>query len=809
MEATNRNNTFPNDRDNPVPAAEEGGGDLEGPILESILPEGELSPFEVLAAKLPIPLVWMRPDGTVTYTNREAASVTGYAVEEMLGRPFWLEVIHPEDRHRLTQTLRKAGTHGQAETSVRFQAQDGTMRRVDVYLQPVGEGDEVGGALLDVTEQDEVAAALHQSEMLYQTFLEQSPVGIAHLDAEGVVTFESHQLRTITGEDADAAWIGRALHDIERLDPRLPPLVAQMLAQGGAFAGEDFVVLRSEGKRRIAQVYGAAIQHPEDGIVGGVLMLFDITEEHEREAELRVLRRYDEAGLALRDAALSASAPHAFLDEAMRVLGATARADLALALLQDKSGEDYEEQARWSRYADLPTRKVQVSAPAWEALVRREASVGEVEALSELLGDGEAILLPFATDKEQAGGLVLARIDPAAELWSDAERNALGNLRVLFETLWNWMLVEARYRQVVSSVEDSLFSFSFDEEGERAYSFATRQMEAITGYSTDELLAGGLSWRDQVVFEEDREAVAKHEQTLKDEHESRLVYRIRTAQGGIRWLRESATPGRDRSGHVVAGILSDVTEAKEAEATLIQAKQDAESATRMKSTFLATMSHEIRTPLGAISGFADLLMEEVAEMGDAPPVVTEFASTIRTSTKNVLRLVNDLFDLASLQSGRIYVDRAPVALDPVLTQVARTHEGTLDERGVGLVLDLAPGDPIVLGEAKRLAQVAEHLVSNAVKFTEEGEVRIATTLTDTDARLVVADTGIGIAPDYFDELFEPFSQGDNRLNRNYEGSGLGLAIVKRLVGAMNGTIDVKSTQGEGTTVTVTLPRADG
>jgi signal transduction histidine kinase len=221
------------------------------------------------------------------------------------------------------------------------------------------------------------------------------------------------------------------------------------------------------------------------------------------------------------------------------------------------------------------------------------------------------------------------------------------------------------------------------------------------------------------------------------------------------------------------------------------------------------MSHEIRTPLGTISGFADLLMEEVEEMGEVPPVVTEFAQTIRTSSQKVLRLVNDIFDLASLQSGRLYVDLAPVALHPLLVEVARSHEAALDAHGVRLTLDLAGGDPIVLGEATRIEQVAGQLVSNAVKFTEDGEVRVATTLTDTAVQVTVTDTGIGIEPDYLGELFEPFSQEDNRLNRDYEGSGLGLAIVKRLVEAMKGTIEVASTKGEGTTFTVTLPRADG
>ncbi len=764
--------------------------------------------FEALARDLPVPLVCMRPDGTLMYTNREAAQLTGYPIAAMLGRPFWLEVTYSEDRHRLTSALRAAARDGHAETSVRFQTKDSAMHRIDVHLRRIGGGDEICGVIVDVTEQDEVAAALFQSEMLYQTFLEQSPIGIAHLDAEGIVTFENHRLRTVTGEDAAAAWIGRTLNEIGHLDERVHPLSARMLAEGTSFAEDEFVIVRSDGSRRYAQIHGAAIRHPENGIIGGVLMLFDVTEEYEREEELRVLQRYDIAGLALRDAAF-ASNHHTFLGEAARILGATALAERVLVVLPDEGADGYIERARWACDPEDTTAPLRLDTEAWNALSQGDTNAVQPNAVAELAGGKDVVVLPFATEDEQAGMLLLVSAREESECWVPAERRALRRLGVLFETLWGWMLAEARYRQVVSSVEDSLFSFAFTEDGERCYSFATQQMETLTGYSTEELLAGDLSWSREVVYAEDREAVAQHDHLLRNGHESRLVYRIRTAQGGIRWLRESATPGRDRSSlAVVAGTLSDVTEAKEAETSLIQAKQDAESATRMKSTFLATMSHEIRTPLGAISGFAELLLEEVEAMDYSPPEVTEFASTIRTSTKKVLRLVNDLFDLASLQSGRIYVDRAPVALHPIITQVALGHAKTLAEHGVDLAVDLAVSDPIVLGEARRIEQVAEHLLSNAVKFTEEGRVRIATGVREGTVHITVEDSGIGIAPDYIEDLFEPFSQEDHRLNRNYEGSGLGLAIVKRLVEAMNGTITVESRKGEGTRFEVTLPRAD-
>ena len=797
MSATNRNPLVPNGR-----RYLEGG---EGSSTGVAAGHGA---FELLARHLPVPLVCMESDGTLIYANEAAARLTGQEAEAAVGRPLWLEITHPEDRHRLTSALRSAFREGHAETNVRFQTSTGTMRRASVHFQRAGGEAYVAGVFLDVTEHDEVTAALLQSETLYHTFLEQSPVGIAHLDAEGVVTFENHRLRTITGEDADASWLGRALTKIDALNDGLRAPIARMLAEGDPFTADHLAVVHSDGQRRIAQVHGAAIRHPDEGIIGGVLMLTDVTEEREREEELRVLQRYDQAGLALRDAALASTAePHGFLDAVARILGETGGADRAAVLLPEEGGNGYSEQAGWRRTPDDSVPQLRLDEEVWALLSESDPTLPLPEAVAETVA-GDAVVLPFTVEGKPGGMLLLTARD--GDAWMPAERRALRRLGVLFETLWGWMLAEARYRQVVSSVEDSLFSFTFGDDGERCYSFATRQMESLTGYAPDELLACDLPWVEEVVYADDRDAVAKHEDRLRAGHESRLVYRICTAQGVLRWLQESATPGRDRMGHVVvAGILSDVTEAKEAEATLIQARQDAESAMRVKATFLATMSHEIRTPLGAISGFAELLLEEVEALSNVPPEITEFASTIRTSTKKVLRLVNDLFDLASLQSGRIYVDRAPVALHPIVTQVAGGHAAALAERDVALEFDLAPGDPIVLGEAPRIEQIVEHLVSNAAKFTEAGHVRIATGVDETAVRITVEDTGIGIEPDYMAELFEPFSQEDNRLNRNYEGSGLGLAIVKRIVEAMNGTIAVTSERGTGTRFDVTLPRADG
>ena len=764
----------------------------------------------------PVALVRLGADGTPLYANREIERLTGYERAALRSYKAWLEPIHPEDRHRMTTALRTVSREGRAVAHVRFQRQDGVVRKGELHLQRAAKSNEIDAVLLDVTAQDEVETALMQNEALYQIFLEQSPVGVVHLDREGVVTFENHRLRMMTGEAPEDAWIGRPLDTIERLDARLHGHIRAMLDEGEAFDEAPFLFTRPDDERRFLRIHGSPIRHPEQGIVGGALMLFDTTSEREREEELRVFRRYDQAEPPLRNAALTLASSHAFLDEAARILGETARADQVFVLLPDEDADAYAEEIRWTREPERSLVPLRLDVEAWPDLgagrviyAREELTSPEARALLDAIGGREAVALPFVTESEQVGMLLLGRTGEAPERWSPIERRALSRLSALFETLWSWLRAEARYRQVVTTIEDGLFSFTFSREGGREYSLATRQVQELTEHAVDALLEGRLDWLEGVVFETDRPAVEEHERALREGQESRLVYRIQTPDGTIRWLRESATPAQDRAGRmVVAGVLSDVTEAKEAEADLVRAKQDAEAANRMKSTFLATMSHEIRTPLGAINGFAELLQEEVQELGEAPPEVLEFTDAIRSSTKKVLRLVNDLFDLSRLQTGRLSVEHAPVPFHPILTRIASLTEPKCAERGLDLRLDLADSEPIVVGDAQRIEQTVEQLVSNALKFTEAGYIRLATRVDDGAVRLCVEDTGIGIDPDYRAELFVPFSQEDNRLNRDYEGSGLGLAIAKRLVEAMDGTLEVESTKGDGSTFTVTLPRAN-
>ena len=415
--------------------------------------------------------------------------------------------------------------------------------------------------------------------------------------------------------------------------------------------------------------------------------------------------------------------------------------------------------------------------------------------LREALGAEHALAL--AVDGEVPAALVVGRARP----WRPADRAAAERLAALVTTLWGRAEAEDRFARTVADLDDALFTVAHDAAGRRRYTFASPQVEALTGLDPDAVLAGDADWA-ALVHDGDRAAFEAHDARLRSGRPSSVDVRVRVGGEAV-VLRERATPSRDAAGRAVAGgLLADVTAQHEAREHVERARRVAERAAHTRMAFLRTMSHELRTPLGVIRGFAELLAHEVEGLA-APPEVAEFSDTIQSAADRALRLVSDLLDLSRLETEALELQSLPVALGPLVAAVAGRHRPALAERGVAL--DVGAVDAEALGDPARVEQVVDQLVSNAAKFTDRGAVSVSVSVGGGAVRVEVADTGLGMPADVLDAVFEPFVQGDARVNRRFEGSGLGLAIARRLAEQMGGGLEATSAEGEGSAFALTLP----
>ncbi|HEX4946919.1 MAG TPA: response regulator [Blastocatellia bacterium] len=365
---------------------------------------------------------------------------------------------------------------------------------------------------------------------------------------------------------------------------------------------------------------------------------------------------------------------------------------------------------------------------------------------------------------------------------------------------------EARYDALMQASNTVFWRAS--PQGE--WIFGARLWNEFTGQTNEEMT--GWGWL-AALHPDDREATRlRWQQAQATQTQFQTEFRVRMQDGTYRWFSVGGIPIRNDDGSVRewVGANNDIHERKQAElereellARESTARAEAENANRAKDEWLALVSHELRTPLNAMLGYARLLS---AHPHDSLPKLVEIINIIKRNGERQNELINDLLDMARLMSGKLHLDIALVDLHTLIDEALATLRPAATARQITLETDLGAVDYLV-GDASRLQQVINNLLTNAVKFTPVGgRVTLVLRQTADAVQLSVRDTGEGIAPDFLPYLFDRFSQRDTSRSRRHGGLGLGLALVKHLVELHGGSIKAESAGlGRGATFTVTLP----
>jgi PAS domain S-box-containing protein len=367
---------------------------------------------------------------------------------------------------------------------------------------------------------------------------------------------------------------------------------------------------------------------------------------------------------------------------------------------------------------------------------------------------------------------------------------------------------ERRFRLMVESVVDYAI-FTLDAEG-RVTSW-NAGAQRILGYGADEIIGRHLTQFYPHESTSQGNARLELEAAAAAGRFEEEGWRVRKDRSTF-WASAVVTSVRDDEGRLLgyAKVLRDLTERNRFEAELIRAKVAAEKASEAKSQFLANMSHELRTPLNSLLILARLLADNMS--GNLTPKQVQFAQTIYASGIDLLSLINDLLDLAKIESGAaatmLHITLSRLA--DVTDELERSFRQLAQQKRLDFAIELQPGLPQMLRtDPARLKQVLKNLLANAFKFTQRGGVKLVVSpAPPASIAFAVIDTGIGIPAEKQELIFEAFRQADGGTSRQYGGTGLGLSISRELARLLGGELDVKSEPGQGSTFTLRLPVVD-
>jgi PAS domain S-box-containing protein len=749
--------------------------------------------------------------GRVTMSSQ----ILGFSNEDV---PLDLEefsaLVHPDDAPARDEALDEVLSGRSSQYKAEYRMRDGKGQWAWVYscgqvlsYDATGRPARMIGMALDVTERKRTEEALRQSENALReeknrlaVLLEYLPVMVYGLDSDGRYCLWNRECERVLGYTRDEA-LGRTRQEVYQWmfpDPAYREWVSEQVA-GRLYRDLETTITTRDGTTRICSLSNFSAQVHISGLpVWGIAV--DITDRKRAEDALRENERLMNSVLGQ----LPGLAYRCLADQNWTAL-------FAKGDFRPISGIDAEDLvAGRIHYGDIlhPDDADRCAATLAQALARREPYENEHRIFDRqgrvkwILARGRGIFAEDGTFRYLEG----LNIDITEYKRIEGElrqANARLDLAVRGSNvgIWENDFPDGNYRTGrVHCIN------IFEQLGYPAPGSSTDYPSVALAYHPDDL---------------PRVEEALRAYFAGETPEYQMEFRARHRDGSYRWILSRGVAVRDGAGNPIrfAGTRIDITDLKQIEEELRRAKEGAETANRAKSEFLALVSHEIRTPFGAILGMTELALDTPLSEQQR-----KYLTVVRSSAEALLEVINDLLDFSKIEAGKLDLDRASFALREVLNDTLRSLAPSAHRKGLELVCHVQPDVPDVLvGDAGRLRQVLVNLVSNAIKFTEQGEVVVEVEALEDDRPeavhpsglpgheslsctllFSVRDTGIGIPREKQEKIFRPFEQADSSTTRRYGGTGLGLSIASQLVGLMGGRITAESEPGRGSTFLFTI-----
>lgn len=764
--------------------------------------------YATLTESAPVAIFRLDAQGQCIYVNSQWGKMMGRSLESALGIGCF-DTLHPEDRNRIFQDWARKFQQGEGlgegyQTESRHVHSNGQI--IWCYTNVVPETDAQGhligyvGTLIDISDRKEAEQVLRR----YERMVNATDDGMLLIDRNYVYQIVNQSAEQDHGKSSQE-MVGTRVSDVMGQAAFDQILKAQLdeCFQGHTHQYSMWLELPGSPEPQFVNFSLSPYREADQTISGAVISARNLTHLKRIEEALRESER--------RYATLAAAAP--------------------VAIFQfDQPGNCVYVNDRWSEMTGRP--KEFALGQGWlNALHPDDREIFSQVSTSTNALDNEFIYAHTPVRAMEGrhlrpdGTINWFYCQVAAEM--DADGTVVGYVGTLTDITERKQAEQAlqESRAMLQSILDTIPQRVFWKDRQLYYLGCNRAFAQDAGLPNAQEILGKTDF--EMPWDNFASAYQADDTEVINQGIPKLNYEelLQNSSGEQHWLQTSKVPLTNSSGEIVGvlGTYEDITDLKQSEAQLRQMNEqlahtnlELERATRLKDEFLANMSHELRTPLNAVLGMAQSLQDGI--LGPLNERQLKAIATIDRSGNHLLELINDILDLAKIESGQLELDISPVSIRSLCDMSLTLVRQMATKKNIQLESDLLPNLGRILADERRLRQVLINLLDNAIKFTPNGGTVILTARYQPSAEnrgdnvghwveFSVTDTGIGIAEEDFNRLFQPFVQIDSSLNRQYSGTGLGLSLVRRIAELHGGNVTVQSELGRGSCFTVQIPDA--